>query len=234
MMANVMMVIDRRPTFLGMASGRSSKRKRHRNNQSPQCFHFVLLRGMNCNNSLGRDCIPRHRNLAFKRNLSQSASNFRCAGRTGSSSRIGLDAALGHPAVAERPKREVGIFGVAMAGRRDMPAAWPCFHCSGSSARKLGPPHKGLPRLLVAQRFVGIVLGCKAPGGRWIHNWWPGKHFQLAPYAVKDIDWAERHVNVSVTRDQVRLSPAWDPLAMPDEIGEQRYNGHFGWPGYGW
>jgi hypothetical protein len=59
MMANEMMVmIDRRPTFLGMASGRSSKRKRQRNNQSPQCFHFVLLRGMNCNNSLGGECIP--------------------------------------------------------------------------------------------------------------------------------------------------------------------------------
>ena len=49
------------------------------------------------------------------------------------------------------------------------------------------------------------------------HNWWPGKHVQLAPYAVKDIDWAERRINVNVTRDQVKSSPPWDPLAMADQ-----------------
>ena len=65
-------------------------------------------------------------------------------------------------------------------------------------------------------------------------NWWPGKHVQLAPYAVKDIDWAERHINVNVTRDQVKSRPEWDPLAMMDQVEEQRYHSHFGWPGYGW
>ena len=65
-------------------------------------------------------------------------------------------------------------------------------------------------------------------------NWWPGKHVQLAPYAVKDIDWAERHINVNVTRDQVKSSPEWGPLAMMDQVEEQRYHSHFGWPGYGW
>jgi len=39
-------------------------------------------------------------------------------------------------------------------------------------------------------------------------NWWPGKHIQLAPYAVKGIDWAEHRINVNVTRDQVKSSPA--------------------------
>ena len=46
------------------------------------------------------------------------------------------------------------------------------------------------------------------------HNWWPGKHVRLAPYAVKDIDWAGRRINVNVTRDQVKSSPSWDPLAL--------------------
>ena len=64
-------------------------------------------------------------------------------------------------------------------------------------------------------------------------DWWPGKNVKLAPYAVKDIDWAERHINVNITRDQVKSSPAWDPLAMEDALGEQRYHRHFGWPGYG-
>ena len=51
---------------------------------------------------------------------------------------------------------------------------------------------------------------------------------------MKDIDWAERHINVNVTRDQVKSSPEWDPLAMADQDEEQRYHRHFGWPGYGW
>ena len=65
-------------------------------------------------------------------------------------------------------------------------------------------------------------------------NWWPGKHVQLAPYAVKGIDWSKHRINVNVTRDQVKSSPAWDPLAMADQVGEQQLHRHFGWPGYGW
>jgi hypothetical protein len=65
-------------------------------------------------------------------------------------------------------------------------------------------------------------------------NSWPGKVVQLAPYAVKDIDWFGHHINMNVTRDQVRSAPAWDPLAMADEVSEEQLHRHFGWPGYGW
>ena len=65
-------------------------------------------------------------------------------------------------------------------------------------------------------------------------NWWPGKHVQLAPFAVMEIDWSEHRINVNVTRDQVKSGPAWDPLAMVDQVGEQQLHRHFGWPGYGW
>jgi hypothetical protein len=65
-------------------------------------------------------------------------------------------------------------------------------------------------------------------------NWWPGKHVLLAPYAVQSIDWSDRHILLNVTRDQVRSSPPWDPLAMTDQIGERRLQSHYGWPGYGW
>ena len=64
-------------------------------------------------------------------------------------------------------------------------------------------------------------------------NWWPGKIIQLAPYAVTDIDWLDRQVKLNVTRDQVKSAPAWDPLAMADEVSEQQFHRHFGWPGYG-
>ncbi len=65
-------------------------------------------------------------------------------------------------------------------------------------------------------------------------NWWPGKHVQLAPYAVTKIDWSEERIHVNVTRDQVKSSPAWDPLALAEQMGEQQLHRHFGWPGYGW
>jgi hypothetical protein len=45
---------------------------------------------------------------------------------------------------------------------------------------------------------------------------------------VKDIDWAERHVNVNVRREHVKSSPAWDPLAMANQLEEQRYHHRFG------
>lgn len=65
-------------------------------------------------------------------------------------------------------------------------------------------------------------------------DWWPGKHVLLAPYAVEEIDWLERHIRLNVTRDQVKSSPPWDPVTMIDRIGEQRLHSHFGWRGYGW
>jgi len=49
---------------------------------------------------------------------------------------------------------------------------------------------------------------------------------------VKEIDWSEDRINVNVTRDQVKSSPAWDPLAMADHIGEDKLHRHFGWSGY--
>jgi len=54
-------------------------------------------------------------------------------------------------------------------------------------------------------------------------------------HAVKDIHWAERRINVNVTRDRVKSSPScWDPLALADQVAEQQLHRHYGWPGYGW
>jgi hypothetical protein len=65
-------------------------------------------------------------------------------------------------------------------------------------------------------------------------NWWPGRHVLIAPFAVKDIDWSQRHVQLGVSREQVKSSPPWDPVALIDKISEQRLHSHYGWPGYGW
>ena len=88
---------------------------------------------------------------------------------------------------------------------------------------------------------IGHVENLLADDANWdirylviaTRNWWPGKVVQLSPYAVKDIDWFGEHINMNVTRDQVRSAPAWDPLAMADEVSEDALHRHFGWPGYG-
>jgi hypothetical protein len=50
---------------------------------------------------------------------------------------------------------------------------------------------------------------------------------------VTCIDRIESRVSVKVTREKVKPAPAWDPLAMADDVAEQQLHRHFGWPGYG-
>ena len=64
-------------------------------------------------------------------------------------------------------------------------------------------------------------------------NWWPGRHVLMAPYAVREIRWSDREVRLDVTRDQVKASPLWDPLAAFDHAYEGQLHGYYGWPGYG-
>ena len=65
-------------------------------------------------------------------------------------------------------------------------------------------------------------------------NWWMGKQVLLSPYSVREIDWPNNTIIVAVTREQVKASPTWDPLAIIDEVYEQRLHRHYGWRGYGW
>ncbi|WP_158816538.1 PRC-barrel domain-containing protein [Methylocapsa sp. S129] len=62
-------------------------------------------------------------------------------------------------------------------------------------------------------------------------NWWLGKRVLMSPHAVTTIDWTERRVELNVTRDQVKASPPWDPLALMDQAGMKRLHDHYGWPG---
>ena len=65
-------------------------------------------------------------------------------------------------------------------------------------------------------------------------NWWPGRHVLLSPYAVRAFSWAERDIELDVTRDQVKGSPPWDPAAVINRCYQERLHGHYGWPAYGW
>ncbi|MCW6511775.1 PRC-barrel domain-containing protein [Lichenifustis flavocetrariae] len=64
-------------------------------------------------------------------------------------------------------------------------------------------------------------------------NWWFGKHVLISPYAVKGIAWSEHTIRLDVTRDRVKTSPAWDPIAMIDQVYEKSLHNHYGWRGYG-
>ena len=61
-------------------------------------------------------------------------------------------------------------------------------------------------------------------------NWWSGAHVLISPHAVKDISWADREVRLNVTRDQVRTSPPWSPVADTDPAYEAELHEHYDWP----
>ncbi|MGA2636794.1 PRC-barrel domain-containing protein [Methylocella sp.] len=63
-------------------------------------------------------------------------------------------------------------------------------------------------------------------------NWWSGRHVLIAPFAVKEIDWADRHIKIDSMRQQVETSPPCDSIDMVDEAYERMLHGHYGWPGY--
>ena len=64
-------------------------------------------------------------------------------------------------------------------------------------------------------------------------NWWVGQHVLMSPYAVKEVDWPGRRVQLDVNRDKVKSSPSWDPADIIDGDFEKRLHGHYDWPGYG-
>ncbi len=63
-------------------------------------------------------------------------------------------------------------------------------------------------------------------------NWWGGQRVLIAPFAVKEIDWADRHIAIDITRERVKTSPPCDSIDMVDEAYERMLHGHYGWPGY--
>ena len=64
-------------------------------------------------------------------------------------------------------------------------------------------------------------------------NWWSGQRVLISPLAVKSIDWFVRHVELDVSREQVKSSPSWDPLDAFTQIYAKRLHQHYGWPGSG-
>lgn len=64
-------------------------------------------------------------------------------------------------------------------------------------------------------------------------NWWPGQRVVLSPYASLGISWDSRELSLSITRDQVKGSPPWDPEVALDDLYARSLHSHYGWPDHG-
>jgi len=59
-------------------------------------------------------------------------------------------------------------------------------------------------------------------------NWWAGTKVLVAPAWIDKVDWAGSKVHVSVTRAQIRNSPAYDSAHPVERSYEARLHGHYG------
>jgi sporulation protein YlmC with PRC-barrel domain len=59
-------------------------------------------------------------------------------------------------------------------------------------------------------------------------NWWPGKKVLISPRSAREIDWADRLVNLNVDRQRVKDSPAYDASTTVDRAYEKHFHNHYG------
>ena len=60
-------------------------------------------------------------------------------------------------------------------------------------------------------------------------NWWSGVQVHLPPTEVLTIDWGEHTMTVSLSRDQVRISPKYQTKKTVEGRYVQELADHYGW-----
>lgn len=63
-------------------------------------------------------------------------------------------------------------------------------------------------------------------------NWLPGRKVLVAPWMVRNIDWAESAVYVELTRNQIKESPEFDPAQPVNREYEEQLYDYYGRPRY--
>lgn len=63
-------------------------------------------------------------------------------------------------------------------------------------------------------------------------NWWMGHQVLIAPQWIDAVNWHDKTVTVSVTRQAVQDAPAYDPQASMSHAAEDRLYRHYGHVGY--
>ena len=59
-------------------------------------------------------------------------------------------------------------------------------------------------------------------------NWLPGRKVVISPGWLRGIDWPNRQIEVDLTRDQIKESPAYDPSRAFDERYLEQLHAHHG------
>jgi hypothetical protein len=63
-------------------------------------------------------------------------------------------------------------------------------------------------------------------------NWLPGRKVLIAPEWISHLSWTDSTVHVSMTREQIRNSPEYDPSRPIERDEELRLYEYYGRPGY--
>ena len=63
-------------------------------------------------------------------------------------------------------------------------------------------------------------------------NWWFGKKVLVAPHWASRISYADRKVQIDLSRETIKNSPEWDGNARIDRDYETRLHGYYGLPAY--
>ncbi|MGO9359160.1 MAG: PRC-barrel domain containing protein [Xanthobacteraceae bacterium] len=58
-------------------------------------------------------------------------------------------------------------------------------------------------------------------------NWWPGNKVLISPRSVRGVEWEDRFVNLTVDRQAVKSSPAYDASMTIDRTYERRLHGYY-------
>lgn len=130
---------------------------------------------------------------------------------------------------------------------------WPIFMPPPEVARQpSAEAQKGDPHLRSAREVTGYHLQAKdgsighvadliADDTSWdvrylvvdTRNWLPGRQVLIAPqWLVQNINWREREVEVTVTRESVQNSPQYHPGAPANREAEEKLYDYYGRPAY--
>jgi hypothetical protein len=61
-------------------------------------------------------------------------------------------------------------------------------------------------------------------------NWLPGRRVVISPRWLHAVDWPGHRIEVGLTRQQIKGSPAYDPAMVPDETYLEQLAAHYGRP----
>jgi uncharacterized protein YrrD len=63
-------------------------------------------------------------------------------------------------------------------------------------------------------------------------NWWMGHQILIAPQWIETVNWSDRTVAVSMTRQAIKDAPVYDSQATVSREDEERLHKHYGHAGY--